>query len=310
MSNKPKIFDLAISYEWEFDTDFVNLIEYKLQSAGFTTYVIMKYNLQETIEKLSNKEISFIAYLDRAGDVDEDFAPLTNLLIKKKTYLINPYSKIVNFINKAKMHNLLLRNKINVPFTIILPSLKSKQDTVISLKEWEFLGKPFVIKPAFYTGGKEGVIVNANSLFEVLEERKKLPDDRYLIQKKIYPKYLDGKRAWFRVIWAFGEAIPAWWNDLTDIYQVLTDEEIEHYDLYKLIIITKKIAAISQIDYFSTEIALAEDNEFYVIDYLNDQCDMRFQSKFSDGVPDSIVHKFIDKLGEKVRKLKKSYHLQ
>lgn len=305
-----QIYDLAISYEWEFDTDLVNLMEEKFHNCGLTTYIIKKFNLLETIEKLSKKELHFLAYFDRAGDVDYDFAPLTNLLIRKKTYLINPYSKVVKYINKAIMHNLLLRNKINVPFTIILPSLKSKQDTVISLKDLEQLGKPFVIKPAFYTGGKEGVVVNAQSLFDVIEERKKLPDDRYLIQKKIYPKYLDGKRAWFRIIWAFGEALPAWWNDLTDLYQVLTEDEIEKYNLHKLISITKKIATISGLDYFSTEIALAEDNNFYVIDYLNDQCDMRFQSKHPDGVPDIMVNKFIDKLIEKVKKIKKAYHLQ
>lgn len=305
-----QIFDLAISFEWEFDTDFVNLMEKNLQSSGFTTYIIQKHNLVETIERLSNKEIHFLAYFDRAGDVDYDFVPLTNLLIRKRTYLINPYSKVVTYINKAIMHNLLIRHKIHVPFTIILPPLKTKKDTVISIKEWEYIGKPFVIKPAFYTGGKEGVIVNAQSLFDVIEERRKLPDDRYLIQKKIYPQYLEGKRAWFRIIWAFGEALPSWWNDLTDLYQVLTDDEIKKYNLHKLISITKKIAAISGLDYFSTEITLAEDNNFYVIDYLNDQCDMRLRSIHPDGVPDEIVTKFIEKLGDKLKKIKRAYHLQ
>ncbi|HPN39195.1 MAG TPA: hypothetical protein PL041_12410, partial [Melioribacteraceae bacterium] len=101
-----------------------------------------------------------------------------------------------------------------------------------------------------------------------------------------------------------------WWNDLTDIYDILAEEEIERYNLHKLLTITKKIAKISGLDYFSTEIALSTDGEFYVIDYLNDQCDMRFQSIHPDGVPDIIVNKFIDNLGEKVKKLKKAYHLQ
>jgi hypothetical protein len=56
---------------------------------------------------------------------------------------------------------------------------------------------------------------------------------------------------------------------------------LKKYNLHKLISITKKIAAISGLDYFSTEITLAEDNNFYAIDYLNDQCDMRLRSNSS-----------------------------
>ena len=45
-------------------------MEKNLQSCGYTTYVIQKHNLIETIERLSDKEIHFLAYFDRAGDVD------------------------------------------------------------------------------------------------------------------------------------------------------------------------------------------------------------------------------------------------
>lgn len=41
---------------------------------------------------------------------------------------------------------------------------------------------------------------------------------------------------------------------------------------------------------------LTTKNKFVVVDYVNDQCDMRLQSLHQDGVPDEIVHKIINNL--------------
>ena len=35
-----KIFDLGIAYNWEYDVDFVSLVEKHLHEAGLSTYVI------------------------------------------------------------------------------------------------------------------------------------------------------------------------------------------------------------------------------------------------------------------------------
>jgi hypothetical protein len=43
------------------------------------------------------------------------------------------------------------------------------------------------------------------------------------------------------------------------------------------------------LDFFSSEIALTEERKFVVVDYVNEICDMRLQSIFTDGVPDSVV---------------------
>ncbi|MCK7528236.1 MAG: hypothetical protein MZV64_67020 [Ignavibacteriales bacterium] len=67
-----------------------------------------------------------------------------------------------------------------------------------------------------------GVVKGAESLKEVLQERQMHINDKYLIQEKVYPKMLDGKRAWFRCYWAFGKTICVWWDDETHIYNQLT----------------------------------------------------------------------------------------
>ncbi|MBI5962456.1 MAG: hypothetical protein HY863_03185, partial [Chloroflexi bacterium] len=51
--------------------------------------------------------------------------------------------------------------------------------------------------------------------------------------------------------------------------------------------VTKRIASICRLDWFSTEIALAK--ELIVVDYVNDEIDTRVQSQAMDGVPDEIM---------------------
>ena len=67
------------------------------------------------------------------------------------------------------------------------------------------------------------------------------------------------------------------------------NSEIEKFGLKKLYQLTRSIHKITDLDFFSTEIALTNKNKFVVIDYVNDQCDMRLKSLHEDGVPDEIV---------------------
>ncbi len=137
------------------------------------------------------------------------------------------------------------------------------------------------------------MVTGAETLKEVLEERVTNCDDKYLLQEKIYPKTLIGRRAWFRSFWAFGKAIPVWWDDQTHLYEPILPEQYKEYRLINLRRITKKIAELTSLDFFSTEIVLTEDDNFILIDYMNDQCDMRMKSGHYDGIPDNIVYEII-----------------
>jgi len=59
--------------------------------------------------------------------------------------------------------------------------------------------------------------------------------------------------------------------------------------LERLESVTRKIAGITNLNFFSTEIAIVDKETFVVVDYVNDQCDMRLQSRHPDGVPDEVV---------------------
>lgn len=56
------------------------------------------------------------------------------------------------------------------------------------------------------------------------------------------------------------------------------------------------IAQLCELEMFSTEIAYTSDGLFVVVDYVNDQIDLRLQSSSAEGVPDFIVRSIAEQL--------------
>lgn len=299
-----KIFDLGIAYNWEYDVDFVSLVEQKLQAVGLSSYVIHNNNVLEVKEDLLQKELAFNCYLDRAWDVDERFEEIGKILQRRKTRIFNPYKNVLHAIDKASMHLEFITAGLNVPYSIIIPPHNQKEDIKLSVEDLAILGRPFIIKPCNTTGGGIGVVTGAESLKEILNERTSYNNDKYLIQEKIYPGMIENKRTWFRCFGAFGKVIVVFWDDQTHIYEPISEVLKSKINIKKLNQITKTILGIIQLDFFSTEIVLTNANKFVVIDYVNDQCDMRLKSKHVDGVPDEIVNQIISYLIKAIIKVK------
>lgn len=300
-------FDFAISYEWEYDIDFVDKLEEIFQNDGLSTFRISYHNIEDVTEEVKRRKLLFRSYLDRASDVDDVFTELGEILKRKKCKIFNPYDRVIHSSDKASMHLEFITGGLQVPYSIIIPPHKKNESIKLSIEELAVLGRPFIIKPCNTTGGGIGVVTGAETLKEVLEERKNLAEDKYLIQEKVIPKYLDGKRAWFRCFWAFGKAFCCWWDDQTHLYTILTREEIEKYKLNKLFSISSKIAKITKLDFFSSEIAVTENERFVVVDYVNENCDLRFQSKYYDGVPDEVIIQIIRQFSRAVTKILKKF---
>jgi hypothetical protein len=288
-----ELYDLALAYIWEYDIDFIHLAEKKFQEEGLSTFIISDHNILDIYDKVLKKKLHFNFYLDRAWDVDERYERLGKLLSRRKCLILNPYKNVSHAIDKASMHLEFITAGLHVPHSIIIPPHSETEDLYFSVEDLAKLGRPFIIKPCNTTGGGIGVVTGAETLKEILEERATYCDDKYLLQEKIYPKILDGKRAWFRSFWAFGKSIPVWWDDQTHLYEELTKDDYRKYKLRNLKLVTKKIADIISLDFFSTEIVLTDDDSLLVIDYVNDQCDMRFKSKHYDGIPENIIDEIL-----------------
>ncbi|MEI7811102.1 MAG: hypothetical protein WCJ01_01615 [Ignavibacteria bacterium] len=298
-------FDLAVSYTWEYDEEFIELIKNISGQFRISVCFLVESNIAEITKKLRDNSLEITSYLDRASDASHNFEEVAHILSNRNTRIFNPYKLVNHAIDKANMHLEFITAGLHTPYSLIIPPVIEKEEIYISLDDLAVLNRPFIIKPANTTGGGIGVVTGAETLKEVLQERITNHKDKYLLQEKIYPQILDnGKRAWFRSFWAFGKAVPCWWDDQTHYYHELTKEEETNYNLGELFRITGEIARLTRLDFFSTEIVWSTKKKFVVVDYVNDQCDMRFQSHHCDGVPDNTVKQIVFNMIMQVMEIK------
>jgi len=288
-------YDLCLPWYWEYDIDFVQMIEHACRENGLTFWQITPDNLLESITALYKGEKSFRAILDRS-QYDPRFEPIHRWSREHRTLRLNPAEASKWSEDKATMHLELISAGIHTPYTILLPPFIDQP--ILSELDLTPLGHQFVIKPS-NEGGGEGVILGAFSMEQILRARMEFPDQKYLIQATITPRTIQGRPAWFRVFYAVRKTYPCWWHPLTHVFSMVTPQDENKYDLTPLREITQRIASICKLDWFSTEIALTLDR-FIVIDYVNDGIDTRVQSKAVDGVPDEVMQRIAVQLVEKI----------
>jgi hypothetical protein len=279
-------YDLCLAWNWQNDADFVLMLEKACNLQGVSFLQVTPKNIEMILKMLGDQQVSIRVLLDRATDTDPLFLPLIHWAEKHECYCIDPIQKSKHANDKASMHLDFITAGLQTPYTIILPSYQDQPDP--STIDLQVLGEKFAVKPAHGSGG-EGVVLEAKSLDQVLAIRQKFPADRYLLQARIVPRQIDLRPAWFRVIHCFGEVYPCWWNPDSHIYTPVTAMEEQRYGLDALRGVTKTITSIAGLDIFSTEIAFTEEDLFVIVDYVNDQIDLRLQSKENSGVPDDIV---------------------
>ena len=286
-------YDLCLLWNWEYDADFVSLLNSACRSHGISLMQITPQNLTQHLRDLADNQISFRALLDRASDTDSRVMPIIQWARHNAAYRINPYEHATRTWDKATMHQVLTRFCLPTPYTMILPSYE--EEPVLGPLDLSPLGDRFAIKPAHGSGG-EGVVNNANSLSQVLSARQDHPSDRYLLQAHVVSAQLDFHKAWFRVIYCGGKVYPCWWDIRKRLYTPVTFAEENRHCLGELDKTVVSIARLCKLDLFSTEISLTPDGFFVVVDYVNDLLDLRLQSKALDGVPDEIVHDIAERL--------------
>ncbi|MGA9115932.1 MAG: hypothetical protein WB626_04085 [Bacteroidota bacterium] len=282
-------FDLAVAWDWEHDRDFMEILRQQAHHHRLLFYSISHHNTHETLRRLQRGELSFGALLDRASESDENFIPLVRHLRKTHIVHLNPPELVQYAADKATMHLELLTRGVHVPYTIIISPYSKKREVELTLTDLARLGRPFIIKPANTTGGGVGVITGAETLKDVIESRQHHKNDKYLLQEKILPAPCGGRKGWFRVFYAADHVFPCWWDDQTHIYAMATRQDLAGHGLRPLVTLTRKIREVCRLDFFSTEIALSAAGTFVVVDYVNEICDMRLQSRHPDGVPDLLV---------------------
>jgi glutathione synthase/RimK-type ligase-like ATP-grasp enzyme len=291
-------FDLCLPWYWNHDADFVRYIEEACGVHALTIWQITPVNLLEATTHLYTRRASFHTLLDRATD-DLRFEPIRRYAHENHLHRINPPETSHWSEDKATMHLELIQAGLETPYTILLAPFIDQP--ILQSLDLTPLGSRFVLKPAI-GGGGEGVRMNASSPEDIQRARLEFPDQKYLAQAQVEARLLSGREAWFRVFYIGGDCIPCWWNPSTHIYSVLTAQEEQENDLPELRHVTERIAQVCKLDWFSTEIALTGQNQYVVVDYVNDGIDTRIQSKVRDGVPDEVMKRMTGKLVDLIRR--------
>ncbi|MFH1846866.1 MAG: hypothetical protein ABH869_04845 [Candidatus Omnitrophota bacterium] len=286
-------YDLALSWDKNkcFFTDtLISICEKKNLSFLWVT----ENNIRATIKKLHSNQMRIGVMLDTEAtyDVPEELYSRLNYAVKDSGgVVINDPDRTRIAVDKAVMYYELLDSGIETPYTVIVRNWEPLTFK-LSAEERKKLGVPFIIKPGCGWGHR-GVVYNARgTIKEIATARNFDRGDNFLLQEKVYPIELDGKRAWFRIFHIFDEIIPCWWDDRTSCYEHVSIEDFEKYKLYPLVRIVTRIGNMTKMVWFSTEIAIerkAGKQRILTIDYVNDQCDMEAASESKDGVPDGIV---------------------
>ncbi|MBI5933360.1 MAG: hypothetical protein HY867_06595 [Chloroflexi bacterium] len=289
------VYDLCLARNWEYDSDFARILDSACAARGMTLLDISAANLAESLSLLSRQEAAFRSLLDRASEADSSYLPLVDMAQSFGARRFNPRELADRAYDKASLHHAFLEEGIPTPRTIILPAYLAQPE--LPPLDLASLGKCFTAKPAL-GGGGDGVALEISTLEQIQAARKLFPEQQYLLQEHVTPKLALGLPAWFRVIYCLGDFHVSFWDTTTHVYTPLTPAEETGLGLWTLLNVTRRIARLCQLDLFSTEICLTEENRLVVVDYVNDPIDLRLQSKAKDGIPDFMVEQIAARIVE------------
>ena len=292
-----------MTHKLDADDFFIHRVEQHCAEAGLNFFLIEPLWVEAFHEGLRQGHLwpRVLVNMHSEHHQPEDiYHRLVRLAQERHTQIIDPLDRAIEAFDKARLHPRLLSHGIPVPFTIIVPN-EIISHFQLSDEDRAALGKPFVIKPGMGYG-RNGVILDATGEADLIRSAAAWPDKHYLLQRRIVPGELNDAPAYFRVYFAFGTVWCSWWNCYTDRYRLVTPMEMEEFKLEPLREIIRQIAALTGMNFFSSEIAQTQPGEFVVIDYVNDQCHMLSQSANPNmGVPDELVGAIAKRLVEAAR---------
>ena len=300
-----RIYDLAMTHKLDSDDFFIHCIQRHCAEIKLNFFLIDPHWVEAFYLSLQSGEVWPRVLLNMHSEhhqPEELYHRLVGLAAEKQSYVIDPPDIAQAAFDKARLHPILLSAGLRVPPTVIV-SREKIADFRLTEAEWATLGGPFVIKPAMGYG-RGGVVLDATSEKDLLRSMAAWPDSHYLLQRRIRPREIKGAPAYFRVYFVFGSVWCSWWNCYTDTYRLVSPAEANELNLKALEEIVRQIASVSKMNFFSTEIAQTESGEFFVIDYVNDQCHMLSQSANPIiGVPDELVANVAKRLVEATREV-------
>lgn len=295
-----RVYDLVMTHKLDADDFFIHRVQRHCAERRLNFFLIEPLWVHEFFERLERGAVWARVLLNMHSEhhlPDEVFHRLIWLAQARNVQVIDPPEIALAAFDKARLHARLVEAGLEVPASVIVPAAAAASFRLTD-DERARLGTPFVIKPALGYG-RRGLILEAASEAELARSRAAWPQGDSILQRRIQPRSLGGQPAYFRVYHVFGSTWLCWWNCYTDTYRAVTTEEEQALQLAPMRDIVRRLAALTGMRFFSSEISLTEEGRFVLIDYVNDQCHLLSQGADPRiGVPDDIVAAIAQRLVE------------
>ncbi|MFC1674947.1 RimK family alpha-L-glutamate ligase [Candidatus Omnitrophota bacterium] len=310
-------FDFALSWDGRGRERFLHWVKRECDLKGLKLLQVDSRNVSRVIKGLEKGKLAISFLLDCEADYydkDDIFARLCYAVKDCHGYVVCDPDDARQASNKSITHYDLVKAHIPVPYTVVVRNWEP-DNFRLTKDEIKKLGIPFIIKPASGFGQK-GVVKDARgSITEIAKARHFNRGDNFLLQEKINPLYFGEREAWFRVYFLFGEIIPCWWSTQNGWYSHVSLRQMYNHRLLPLARITSEIARITNMDFFSSEIAITgkgNERRFVAIDYVNDQPELNVRSLkdrqgskgFVPGPVAEVVEHIADRITEVARRLR------
>jgi hypothetical protein len=272
------------------NSTLLRIMHHAMAAYGLSCLLVNNSSIEQAHQEVRKGRLRPLVYLDLCSEPGNRFYELIFAMADKGVHTFcDP--KTLPWTLKADSHGKLEAAGLPLPPSVIFR--KTDPDRDLTPEEIARVGERVVIKPSFGVAGL-GVVVGA---FPNKEQIGKARDYNrkydWLVQKMIRWGKLDGtdRQAYLRGYNVLGHRTLMWWSNDRG-YHSFTWNDLNRYDLHGAVEIMDRIAAVTGVEYFSTEIAICADagpDRFCLIDYINDQCDIDPQAQPDRSPPESWV---------------------
>ncbi len=295
-----RVYDLVMTHKLDADDFFLHRVQKHCAERRLNFFLIEPLWVHEFLTLLERGAVWARVLLNMHSEhhLPEDvFHRLVWAAHARNVRVIDPPDVALAAFDKARLHPRLEAGGFRVPPSVIVPATAVGGFRLTEADRAQ-LGSPFVIKPALGYG-RRGLILDATSEADLARSRTAWPRGDLLLQRRIQPARIGDQPAYFRVYHVFGATWLCWWNCYTDAYRAVQPAEEAAHGLAPLRDLVCRLAALTGMRFFSSEVALTEAGEAVLIDYVNDQCHLLSQGADPRiGVPDEVVAGIAQRLVE------------
>jgi hypothetical protein len=255
------------------NSPLLRLMHGAMSERGLSCLLVNASNSERLLGEARRGRFAPLIYLDLCARPGAAFAALLRALAERGTRTFTDPT-LYDWTVKEFSHPRLERAGLPLPRTVIIGPQEA--DRELTADERALVGERCVIKPSYGVAGMGAVIGISPDREQIARAREFNRADHWLIQRMIQWGRLGGREAYLRGYNVLGHRTLMWWSNERG-YARVTWEDLKQYDLLGAVELVDRVAAVTGMPFFSSEIAITGESgtgRYCLIDYVNDQCDI------------------------------------